>query len=168
MSPVNNVYERHEDRRRSGLLKKLGAMALVLALTGLCQLPAAAQENSSFVVIVHPDNPAKAVSKKKVSRLLLKELSKWDGGQAATPVDLDSKSEIRREFSRDVHGRSVSSIKNYWQRQIFSGKAVPPPEVADDLAVISHVRSNPGAIGYVSASARLTGAGVKVLDLSSE
>ncbi len=148
-------------------MKKFGVIVLVLALTGLCHLPATAQE-TTFVVIVHPDNPAKSVSKKKVSRLLLKELAKWDGGLSAVPVDLDSKSEIRREFSRDVHGRSVSSIKNYWQRQIFSGKAVPPPEVANDNAVISHVKSNPGAIGYVSASARLSGSGVKILDLSSE
>ncbi len=149
-------------------MKKFGAIVLLLALTGLCHLPAAAQEKTSFVVIVHPDNPAKSVSKKKVSRLLLKELAKWDGGLSAVPVDLDSKSEIRQEFSRNIHGRSVSSIKNYWQRQIFSGKAVPPPEVATDNAVISHVKSNPGAIGYVSASARLSGTGVKILDLSSE
>ena len=149
-------------------MKKLGVMILALALIGLCQVPAAAQEKTSFVVIVHPDNPAKSVSKKKVSRLLLKELAKWDGGLAAQPVDLDSNSDVRRDFSRDVHGRSVSSIKNYWQRQIFSGRAVPPPEVANDTAVISHVSSHPGAIGYVSASASLAGTGVKVLDLSSE
>ncbi len=149
-------------------MKKFGVIILVLALTGLCHLPATAQDGNTYVVIVHPDNPAKSVSKKKVSRLLLKELAKWDGGMSAVPIDLDSKSEIRREFSRDVHGRSVASIKNYWQRQIFSGRAVPPPEVANDNAVISHVKSNPGAIGYVSASARLSGAGVKVLDLSSE
>lgn len=149
-------------------MKKLGSIVLVMAVFGLCQLPATAQEKSSFVVIVHPDNPAKSVSKKKVSRLMLKELAKWEGGLSARPVDLDSRSETRREFSRDVHGRSVSSIKNYWQRQIFSGRAVPPPEVANDNAVITHVRSHPGAIGYVSASARLSGAGVKVLNLSSE
>lgn len=149
-------------------MKKFGFIVLVLALMALCHLPATAQDKTSFVVIVHPDNPAKAVSKKKVSRLLLKELAKWDGGMSAEPVDLDSKSEIRREFSRNVHGRSVSSIKNYWQRQIFSGRAVPPPEVSNDNAVIAHVKSNPGAIGYVSASARLSGSGVKILDLSSE
>ncbi len=147
-------------------MKNLGIIFLALATMTLGYSPAEAQQNSPFVVIVHPDNPAKSVSKKKVSRLLLKELSKWDGGLSAQPVDLDSNSDIRRRFSRDVHGRSVSSIKNYWQRQIFSGRAVPPPEVANDNAVISHVQSNPGAIGYVSAGARLDG--VKVLDLASD
>ncbi len=147
-------------------MKKFGALFVALTILCLAYLPAEAQDKSSYVVIVHPDNPAKSVSKKKVSRLLLKELSKWDGGLSADPVDLDSKSDVRRNFSRDVHGRSVSSIKNYWQRQIFSGRSVPPPEVPNDIAVISHVKSNPGAIGYVSASTRLDG--VKVLDLASE
>ncbi len=149
-------------------MKNSSILSLAFAALSLCfvGLPFEAQVKDSFVVIVHPDNPAKSVSKKKVSRLLLKELPKWDGGLTAEPVDLDSKSDVRKAFSRDVHGRSVSSIKNYWQRQIFSGGTVPPPEVASDNAVISHVKSNRGAIGYVSAGARLDG--VKVLDLASE
>ncbi len=147
-------------------MKKYSVVFLALVIIGLCHPPSTAQGTGSYVVIVHPDNQAKAVSKKRVSRLLLKEIAKWDGGQSAQPVDLDSNSETRRDFSRDVHGRSVASIKNYWQRRIFSGRGVPPPEVATDLAVISHVRSHPGGIGYVSASARLTG--VRVLDFASE
>ena len=141
---------------------------ILLALAVLCgsAAPAAAQEKESYVVIVHPDNPAKSVSKKRVSRILLKEISKWDGGVSAQPVDLDSKSPVRLTFSKDVHGRSVSSIKNYWQRQIFSGDGVPPPEVPDDDAVIAFVATHPGGIGYVSAEASLDG--VKVLDLASK
>ena len=144
-------------------MKRLSIIFLALIFATLSQ-SAPAQDDSSFVVIVHSGNPADSVSKKKVSRLLLKELSKWDGGLSAQPVDLDSNSPIRRDFSRNVHGRSVSSIKNYWQRQIFSGRAVPPPEVPSDSAVISHVSSHPGGIGYVSASARLS-AGVKRITL---
>ncbi len=147
-------------------MKNIGVILLALAALPLAYWPAEAQDSSTYVVIVHPDNPAKSVSKKKVSRLLLKELGKWEGGLSAQPVDLDSKSDVRQAFSRDVHGRSVNSIKNFWQRQIFSGGTVPPPEVATDSAVITHVKSNPGGIGYVSAKARLDG--VKVLDLASE
>ncbi len=140
---------------------------ILLALTILFGPAAAgAQEKKTYVVIVHPDNPAKSVSKKKVSRMLLKELSKWEGGLSAQPVDLDAKSQIRVQFSKDVHGRSVASIKNYWQRQIFSGDGVPPPEVPNDLAVVDFVKSHPGGIGYVSANASLDG--VKILDLASQ
>ncbi len=149
-------------------MKKYSVIVLALFILGSWHLAATAQGGGSYVVIVHPDNQAGAVSKKKISRLLLKEIAKWDGGLSAQPVDLDSKSEIRREFSRDVHGRSVASIKNYWQRRIFSGRGVPPPEVTTDSAVIAHVRSYPGGIGYVSSSARLDDVGVKVLAFASE
>jgi ABC-type phosphate transport system substrate-binding protein len=67
---------------------------------------------------------------------------------------------VRAAFSENVHGRSVASIKNYWQRQIFSGRNVPPPEFSDDSAMVAHVQSDPGAVGYVSPSASL-GSGVK-------
>ena len=146
-------------------MKRHSGILVVLAILYGSAVPAAAQGKAPYVVIVHPDNPAKSVSKKRVSRMLLKEISKWDNDVSAQPIDLDSKSPVRDEFSRDVHGRSVASIKNYWQRQIFSGDGVPPPEVPDDDAVIAFVSTHPGAIGYVSADARLEG--VKVLDLAS-
>ena len=74
-----------------------------------------------------------------------------------SPVDQGERSAVRDAFTRDVHGRSVASIKNYWQRQIFSGSKVPPPEVESDAQVLAHVKSTPGGIGYVSPSARLSG-----------
>ena len=139
---------------------------LLLALVALCLFhsPVTAQEEASYVVIVHPDNPAKSISKRRVSRLLLKEISSWEGGLSAQPVDLDSRSQTRSAFSRDVHGRSVSSIKNYWQRQIFSGGGVPPPEVASELEAINFVKSNPGGIGYVSNGTPVDG--VKVVTIT--
>ena len=141
---------------------------ITLAWLVLCPLlsPVAAQQQDAFVVIVHPDVPSVEVSKKRVSQLLLKESLRWDGGLSVQPVDLDSKSPVRNAFSRQVHGRSVASIKNYWLRKIFSGSAEPPPEVSSDAAAISFVRTHPGAIGYVSSQARLDG--VKVLTIAAK
>ncbi len=143
-------------------------VVLILALVSLIGLQSRtnAQESEDFVVIVHPENPAQSVSKKRVSQLLLKEVSRWNGGVNAVPVDLDSSSPVRDAFSRAIHGRSVSSIKNYWQRKIFSGSAVPPPEVSSDTDAINFVKSNPGSIGYVSSRARLEG--VKILEIASK
>ncbi len=129
---------------------------LLLALTALVAVSwhSGAQEGS-YRIVVHPENPADSISKDKASQYLLKKKSRWEHGQSAQPVDLDSRSPVREAFSRDVHGRSVASIKNYWQRQIFSGRGVPPPEVTSDAAVIDFVQRHPGGVGYVSASARL-------------
>lgn len=134
-------------------------LGLVLALWTSAQ-------SSGFKVIVHQDNPTVSLSIKDVSNLLLKKKTKWNGsGVAVDPIDLDAGSAVREAFSEAVHGRSVSSIKNYWQRQIFSGREVPPPEVRSDSEVVAFVRRTPGAIGYVSSSARLDG--VKEIDLAN-
>ena len=139
---------------------------LVVVALGFSCLPAVAQPKP-YTIIVHPDNPTDEISKKKLSAILLKEVSRWGGSSlSAEPVDLDSKSSVRNDFSRDIHGRSVSSIKNYWQRQIFSGGRVPPPEVTGDAEVIDYVKTHPGAVGYVSSSAKLDG--VKVLILAAK
>ena len=129
-------------------------------------LHSAAQDERGFRVIVHPDNPVASMTKVEVSRLFLKRTVRWDqpGIGAVDPVDLEAKSDIRAAFSGQVHGRSVANVKNYWQKQIFSGRSVPPPELAGESDVLEFVRSRPGAIGYVSAGANLRG--VKVLQVT--
>ena len=53
-------------------------------------------------------------------------------------------------------------MKSYWQKMIFSGRDVPPPEKGSPDEVVAFVRSHGGGIGYVPAGTVL-GAGVKVL-----
>ncbi|MEM6456054.1 MAG: phosphate ABC transporter substrate-binding protein [Acidobacteriota bacterium] len=135
------------------------ALALVVALG-----PLAAQQARTYQVIVHPNNPVGALSSDQISRMLLKRVKTWESGVAVAPVDLVDSSSVREAFSREVHGRSIASIKNYWQRNIFSGRAVPPPEVPNEDQAIAFVRSNPGGIGYVSSGASTSG--VKVITIS--
>lgn len=148
------------DQDRSVRFGVLGASIcfLLLALSAAdSDAGAESAKAPSYRIIVHRDNPADSISKVKISQLFLKKSSRWDHGPETEPVDRDSDSPVRESFSRAVHGRSVSSIKNYWQRQqqIFSGRGVPPPEVSSDADVIAHVKSRPGGIGYVSPNAKL-------------
>lgn len=137
-------------------MKKVILVAVIAA--GLVLALWSSAQSSGFKVVVNSANPVTSLSTKDLSNFLLKKKTKWDAsGVGAEPVDLEGNSSVREAFSEAVHGRSVSSIKNYWQRQIFSGREVPPPEVKSDREVIEHVRSHPGGIGYVSASASLDG-----------
>ncbi len=122
-----------------------------------------AQNSGGFKVIAHRDNPVDFLSKAQASRLLLKKVTKWDDGTKAQPIDLPSDSPIRKLLSEQIHGRSVGAIKSYWQQKIFSGRAVPPPEKKTDAEVVAFVRSNRGAIGYVSVNAAVSS--VKVLEV---
>jgi ABC-type phosphate transport system substrate-binding protein len=69
------------------------------------------------------------------------------------PVDQAKSSAVRDAFSREILGKSVAAVEQYWTQAIFSGRAVPPVEKHSDADVLAYVRENPGAIGYVSASA---------------
>lgn len=117
-----------------------------------------AQNGKSYVVIVNVRNSAGMIPKSVLSKIFLKQEANW------MPVDQPANAPAREAFSTYVHGRSASTIKSYWQSQVFSGREVPPPEKSTDLAVIAYVRANEKAIGYVSVAPSIaTANGVKVI-----
>ncbi len=123
-----------------------------------------AQEQPTYRVIANAENPVTSLSKKQVSRILLKKVRKWDTGQSVEAVDLAGSLEVREVFTKEIHGRSVNAIKRYWQGEIFKGKGVPPPEFASESEVVQFVSERAGGIGYVSSDAALKG--VKVLQIT--
>lgn len=126
--------------------------------------PATAQGAPDFKVIVHESNPVTSMTSGEVSNLFLKKVTRWSDGQPVLPVDLAAQSRIRGSFSEIIHRKSTTAVKAYWNRQIFSGRGVPPPERRNDREIIDYVASTPGAIGYVSASANV-GSGCKTVRL---
>jgi ABC-type phosphate transport system substrate-binding protein len=145
-------------------MKKSALLILGFAVLALTHSAPSAQEQAGFKVIAHPDNPVTSLSKAQVSKFLLKKASKWDHGERVLPVDLGGQGPVREAFSKAIHGRNVTSIQRYWQRQIFAGDGVPPPELGSDREVVDYVSKNPGAIGYVSENAVATG--VKVIEVT--
>lgn len=127
-------------------------------------VPAAAAE-PGFKVVVNASNTTTSISKEQLSRCFMKQTNTWINGEAVVAVDQMATSPVRIEFSKTIHERDVNAVKSYWQRQIFSGQAVPPPEKASDDEVLAFVRANPGGIGYVSSDAPV-GAGIKVLEVT--
>lgn len=123
-----------------------------------------AEETPSYKVIVHLSNPISSMTKELASKLFLKKVSKWDNGHPVLPVDLTEASSVRERLSKELHGKSVAAIKGYWQQKIFSGRDIPPLEKGSDAEVLSYVRANPDAIGYVSGNA--TAENVKVVKIT--
>ena len=121
-------------------------------------------QDSSYVVIVNESNPVSSLSKDQTSRMFLKKVLKWGHGIKVEPVDQSKSSETRKLFTEEIHGKSVSSIKSYWQKMTFSGRSTAPPEKQDDFDVISWVKSRRGAIGYISSSS--ISDGVKIIAIT--
>jgi ABC-type phosphate transport system substrate-binding protein len=146
--------------RRAALLVLLAALLVPLATTG----GLAATE--TVVVIVNSGNPVTELSSDEVSKMFLKKTSRWPGkDDKVLPVDLVDQSPLREAFSKQIHGKGTAAIKAYWQRMIFTGHDVPPPEKPSIAEALSYVRANPGAIGYAPAGADL-GSGIKVLKVT--
>ena len=139
------------------------AIAIVIGSTAvlLPQASGLAQASGSYKVIVNNANPVDSISTRDLSRMFLRKLTRWSGELVVNPVDLNPDSTVREQFSTDVLGKPVFAVKAYWNRQIFSGAALPPPEKGNDAEVLTYVQANPGAIGYVSATAEVTN--VKVI-----
>jgi ABC-type phosphate transport system substrate-binding protein len=137
-------------------LKKI--LLLCLALLGAD--PIAAQSN--LVVIVHPSNMAH-IDEDNIANIFLGQTKTFPAGGAALAVDLKD-GPLREDFGIKLLHRRPPQLKALWARQIFTGGAKPPRELANTDEVLNFVASTPGAIAYVDAeSAKKANASIKIV-----
>lgn len=142
-------------------MKRNCTLLSLVATIGVLSSPLAARAQE-FTVIVNASNPVSSLPRDEVAKLFLKKTVSWESGKTVAPVELPPAAKAREAFARTVLNKSISQVKSYWQQQIFSGRDVPPPEKQTENDVVAFVRSNPGAIGYVSKGVDI-GRGVKAL-----
>lgn len=143
-------------RRRAAIV-----LSLLLVWAAICANALADSASPpSFIVIVNPSNAVTTLDQAFVADAFLKKITHWSNDEVIRPVDLVPGSPVRRRFTEGVLRRSVEAVKGYWQQRIFSGRDVPPPELESDDEVVKYVLKYGGAIGYVSASANLSGSRV--------
>ncbi len=151
---------------KAAVLMLLGCLSCACLLSAIAvrAQEAEADADMEFVIVVNAANDTEVLDAKQTSHMFLKKIRQWEDGLEVAPVDLSSSSTVRNSFSIAIHGRSMASVKSYWQQMIFSGRDVPPPEKADDQEVLDFVAANPGAIGYISATTPVpVDEGVKVI-----
>jgi len=133
------------DRRAASVIVAIALWLSVGATAG-----ETAGGTGDYSVIVHPSNSVGAMSRAQLSDLFLRRATRWGNGQRVLPVNLVAQSSLREAFSQTINRKSVAAERAYWQRQIFTGRGVPPVEVASEEDVLAYVAKNPGAVGYVS------------------
>lgn len=126
----------------------LSELVLVVAIL-LSTADAQPRSDDSFHVIVHPSSAVSSLTRAELSAIFMRRTRSWPDGTEVQPVEPPSRSNVREEFSRAIHGKSVAYVTRYWHRVIFSGRGVPPAELPSDAAVIAFVRTHRGAIGYI-------------------
>lgn len=133
------------------------ALTVLLVSLAAVLAPAFGTAAESFKVVANESVPVSRLSRSELARVFLKKEVEWSNGESAVPVDQSTISLVRAAFTESVHEKKMSAITSYWQKQIFSGRGVPPPVRGTDLEVLEFVRSTPGAIGYVAAGTSAPG-----------
>ncbi len=146
-----------------------GKTYLVLLMLALC-LPRGSHGETSrrFQLVVNAANPTTALDRSEISKIFFGRTQYWPDGHTVIPIDGAPEAQTRVAFSADIHGRSVTSVRSFWQRQIFSSsRSKPLAQAEDDQQVLKFIRSRRGAIGYVSIATPL-GEGVRVLEIKDD
>jgi TonB family protein len=147
--------------------KSAVASMMIFATTAMAALSMGTTlvAQGGYRIVVNPSNPVSALSKTQLSKLFL-EKATWDDGGVVSPVDLLPTSPIRDGFSREVLGVPVPVAIERIRDTAKAAGGNPPPAVASDREVLAYVRLKPGAIGYVSLSADISG--VKVVSVGGK
>src|SRR5215212_1849291 len=144
--------------RLAGLLAGLVSALFVLGSS------VHAQSELPFRIIVNAENEIPLLTRENAANVFLKRVQVWETMDSILVVDQQPTSPVRRVFTREILNRDVGAVRAYWTQVIYSGLAVPPTERRTDTEVIEFVATHPTAVGYVSASAKLS-EGVRVVPL---
>jgi ABC-type phosphate transport system substrate-binding protein len=113
-----------------------------------------------LLVIASPQVPESVITVEQLADIFTLKKTYWSNNIQVVPVNREAPSLERELFSAQVFNLSPQELGEYWNRLRFQGKH-PPLIQSSDQAVLSFVRSVPGAIGYINA--KQNPKGVKVL-----
>ncbi|HEY4706049.1 MAG TPA: substrate-binding domain-containing protein [Thermodesulfobacteriota bacterium] len=127
---------------------------LLLLLAAACSLAAPASALSeSIAVIVHRDNPQRALSRDEIRRIYTNSVLEWPDGTPVAIYDLSVDDPVREVFSGKVLRKAPSKVAQEWAHLKITNQAKnPPTAVKSESIIIRRIAREKGAIGYVSLS----------------
>ncbi|MFW5774761.1 MAG: hypothetical protein ACOCW2_00605 [Chitinivibrionales bacterium] len=115
-----------------------------------------------YVIIVNSGSSLSSVSATELKRLYTGRMENM-GGNKMAPANLSLSDAVSVSFLKEVVGKETADYKSFWlAQQIRGGSSAPVVKKSAD-AMITFVKENPNAIGYVPKGAATDG--VKVLEV---
>ena len=105
---------------------------------------------ADILVIVNKDNPVELTTR-QLADMYLGKTRTYPNGKYALIFDLEKDDAIREKFIFKLTGKPVIQYTAYWARLMFSGRIQPPHRVPDQETLVSIVKQNPNALGYISS-----------------
>ena len=128
-------------------------LAILLALPPSLSVTAAFAQAETLIVVVAGEGSAiSGLSREQAEQLYLGRASTLHGGTPVSLADLPP-GPTRDRFYARLTGKNPSQIRAHWSRMVFTGRALPPREVADADQLRSLLATEPNLIGYLPAAA---------------
>lgn len=124
----------------------------LLVLLSLAQASPVVALASGLVVVTGANSPLGHLSREQVADIYLGRVTTLPGGGNALPLDLPASSPEREVFYNLIAGKSAAQIKAYWAKMSFTGKGIPPKQVAGEEQLKKLAAQKPGAIGYMESN----------------
>ncbi len=100
-----------------------------------------------IAVIVNPANSIGELSKSQVKKTFLGKQKRFDNGLKVRLIDSND-DDLKEKFYKKVTKKSMSQLKAYWSRLVFSGKGKQPKSSSK---VKEWIAEHENGIGYISA-----------------
>lgn len=120
-----------------------------LAALTASALLAASAAMADIVLVTALNGPITQVSREEAEQLYLGRLSALRDGTPVRLLDLPA-GEIRDHFYARLLGKNSIQTRAYWSRMVFTGRARPPREVADEAELRALMVRDANLIGYIA------------------
>ncbi|MDE2370863.1 MAG: hypothetical protein KGN16_17985 [Burkholderiales bacterium] len=105
--------------------------------------------HADFYLVVSAESTQRTLTQKQAVDLYMGRNRVYPDGETARVFDLQRSQADREAFYYALTGLSQAQVNSYWSRLQFSGRNLPPEQLADEAAMVAAVRGNPNAIGWL-------------------
>jgi ABC-type phosphate transport system substrate-binding protein len=123
------------------ILKAITTLVMVLSFSSFAEVS----------VIVNKDN-LDAMSSKVIKRIYLGKSKSFPNGSKVNVLTLKGDTDETEVFNKSALKKTNSQFKAYWSKLVFTGKGIPPKEMADAEAMLSEIKTDKNAIGYIDSN----------------
>jgi len=107
-------------------------------------------------VIANPNVRASTLSTDELKSIFLETKTSLSDGSHVEPVVLRS-GDVHHAFVSQFLGKTDAALETYYRTLVFTGRGLMPKALASDDEMVRYVAKTKGAVGYVSATAPVTG-----------
>ncbi len=105
--------------------------------------------SADVVAVVSASCTINTLSKNEVRNIFLGLEDQTTDSLKIIPIDQAENSPVRHEFYLMLDNKSPTQVKAHWSQVVFTGRGLPPDQVANSEEMKLYLLTHPDTIGYL-------------------